>query len=95
MLPPDASPSQQYTAADAELREPIHSFAVLARANAPNSSIPGKQNHFIARRNGSRRKTLSNHRSRFLKEAFMGRGILLWLLGIPIPIIILIMLFVR
>jgi hypothetical protein len=30
-----------------------------------------------------------------LKEAFMGRGILLWLLGIPIPIIILIMLFVR
>jgi hypothetical protein len=29
------------------------------------------------------------------REAFMGRGILLWLLGIPIPIIILIMLFVR
>jgi hypothetical protein len=25
----------------------------------------------------------------------MGRGILLWFLGIPIPIIILIMLFVR
>jgi len=25
----------------------------------------------------------------------MGRGILLWLLGIPIPIIILILLFVR
>jgi len=25
----------------------------------------------------------------------MGRGILLWLLGIPIPIIILIMLFLR
>jgi len=31
----------------------------------------------------------------FSQEAFMGRGILLWLLGIPIPIIILIMLFVR
>ncbi|TSE06150.1 hypothetical protein C1D09_020825 [Mesorhizobium intechi] len=29
------------------------------------------------------------------KEDPMGRGILLWLLGIPIPIIILIMLFVR
>ncbi|TPL48188.1 hypothetical protein FJ957_13575 [Mesorhizobium sp. B2-4-6] len=29
------------------------------------------------------------------QEAFMGRGILLWLLGIPIPIIILIMLFAR
>lgn len=29
------------------------------------------------------------------QEAPMGRGILLWFLGIPIPIIILIMLFVR
>jgi len=29
------------------------------------------------------------------KETSMGRGILLWLLGIPIPIIILIMLFAR
>jgi hypothetical protein len=28
-------------------------------------------------------------------EDFMGRGILLWLLGIPIPIIILILLFWR
>jgi hypothetical protein len=26
-------------------------------------------------------------------EAFMGRGILLWLLGVPIPIIILLFLF--
>jgi hypothetical protein len=30
-----------------------------------------------------------------LQEANMGRGILLWLLGIPIPVIILIMLFMR
>jgi hypothetical protein len=30
-----------------------------------------------------------------LKEVFMGRAVLLWLLGIPIPIIILIMLFWR
>uniref|UniRef100_UPI001BDF0C3E hypothetical protein n=1 Tax=Mesorhizobium sp. dw_380 TaxID=2812001 RepID=UPI001BDF0C3E len=29
------------------------------------------------------------------REAFMGRGILLWLLGVPIPIIILLMLFMR
>jgi hypothetical protein len=29
------------------------------------------------------------------KETFMGRGILLWLLGVPIPIIILILLFWR
>jgi hypothetical protein len=30
-----------------------------------------------------------------LQEADMGRGILLWLLGIPIPVIILILLFFR
>jgi hypothetical protein len=29
------------------------------------------------------------------KESLMGRGILLWLLGVPIPIIILILLFWR
>lgn len=32
---------------------------------------------------------------RHMEEFIMGRGILLWLLGIPIPIIILILLFVR
>jgi hypothetical protein len=30
-----------------------------------------------------------------LRETIMGRGILLWLLGVPIPIIILLALFVR
>jgi hypothetical protein len=30
-----------------------------------------------------------------LKERIMGRGILLWLLGVPIPIIILLALFWR
>jgi hypothetical protein len=30
-----------------------------------------------------------------LEDSVMGRGILLWLLGIPIPIIILILLFFR
>jgi hypothetical protein len=34
-------------------------------------------------------------RSRFCKEIVMGRGILLWLIGVPIPIIILLALFVR
>jgi hypothetical protein len=29
------------------------------------------------------------------KEIIMGRGILLWLLGVPIPIIILLALFMR
>jgi hypothetical protein len=31
----------------------------------------------------------------YLQEEEMGRGILLWLLGVPIPIIILLMLFAR
>jgi hypothetical protein len=30
---------------------------------------------------------------RGIKEAMMGRGILLWLLGVPIPVIILLWLF--
>ena len=41
------------------------------------------------------RRHCDNIDHNFSQEAFMGRGILLWLLGIPIPIIILIMLFVR
>lgn len=32
-----------------------------------------------------------NHEA--FKEAIMGRGILLWLLGVPIPVIILLWLF--
>jgi hypothetical protein len=31
--------------------------------------------------------------SEVFKEALMGRGILLWLLGVPIPVIILLWLF--
>lgn len=37
----------------------------------------------------------SSHSNIVLQEAIMGRGILLWLLGVPIPIIILLALFVR
>jgi hypothetical protein len=44
--------------------------------------------------NRSHPRALSN-RNNAQTEAFMGRGILLWLLGIPIPIIILILLFWR
>jgi hypothetical protein len=32
-------------------------------------------------------------RSKFLEETSMGRGVLLWLLGVPIPVIILLWLF--
>jgi hypothetical protein len=38
------------------------------------------------------RRTLQSQQK---AEAFMGRGILLWLLGIPIPIILLLALFWR
>ena len=31
--------------------------------------------------------------TKVLKEAVMGRGLLLWLLGVPIPVIILLWLF--
>jgi hypothetical protein len=34
-------------------------------------------------------------RSNFREIAKMGRGILLWLLGIPLPIVILLVLFMR
>jgi hypothetical protein len=34
-----------------------------------------------------------SHPPRNIKEHIMGRGILLWLLGVPIPIIILLALF--
>jgi hypothetical protein len=39
----------------------------------------------------STRKTRSRHEGDFK----MGRGILLWLLGIPLPIVILLILFMR
>jgi hypothetical protein len=35
------------------------------------------------------RKALAQRRRNKLEETIMGRGILLWLLGVPIPIIIL------
>jgi hypothetical protein len=35
------------------------------------------------------------HRFNNIQEVHMGRGILLWLLGIPLPIVILLVLFMR
>ena len=49
-------------------------------------------NHFGGNERSSKELCLRRNN---LREVFMGRGILLWLLGIPIPIIILIMLFAR
>ncbi|TPI76722.1 hypothetical protein FJ423_20520 [Mesorhizobium sp. B2-8-9] len=45
--------------------------------------------------NESRIRELPTSTEDYLQEEQMGRGILLWLLGVPIPIIILLMLFAR
>lgn len=42
-----------------------------------------------------RRRVVVSFRTILREEAIMGRGILLWLLGVPIPIIILLALFMR
>jgi hypothetical protein len=67
----------------------------LARCGAP--IVPPVANKIILQPAGTEVPSghCDNIDHNFLQEAFMGRGILLWLLGIPIPIIILIMLFVR
>ncbi|MXN49236.1 hypothetical protein [Shinella kummerowiae] len=49
--------------------------------------------------NISRFKELTHHAANIRSQAIgglnMGRGILLWLLGIPLPIVILLVLFLR
>jgi hypothetical protein len=52
-------------------------------------SRPKRQRHVPAGRR------IEFEKQSFFQEVIMGRGILLWFLGIPIPIIILIMLFWR
>jgi hypothetical protein len=42
-----------------------------------------------------RARTAGPYQTTGIRRSPMGRGILLWLLGVPIPIIILIMLFWR
>jgi hypothetical protein len=42
-----------------------------------------------------RLRTLSGDQPHQRRRFLMGRGILLWLLGVPIPVIILILLFWR
>lgn len=44
-------------------------------------------------RNVAPSSTLSNYRMYLMEDFKMGRGILLWLLGVPIPVIILLWLF--
>ncbi|RWM15526.1 MAG: hypothetical protein EOR72_12720 [Mesorhizobium sp.] len=50
---------------------------------------------FACERNERQIRELGTCNRRSLQEEEMGRGILLWLLGVPIPIIILLMLFAR
>jgi hypothetical protein len=74
-------------------RAPSLAQAALGRPAAPRR-CPG------AGRRARQRETTPSNRNRpesllgaSHKEADMGRGILLWLLGVPIPIIILLALF--
>jgi hypothetical protein len=43
--------------------------------------------------NQCRGERFFRHRNQQLGRVYMGKGILLWLIGIPIPIILLILLF--
>jgi hypothetical protein len=56
------------------------------------SPVPGKTFFPYPRRNPAAAFAFLNPSEEF-KEANMGRGILLWLLGVPIPVIILLWLF--
>ncbi|TPP10655.1 hypothetical protein FJQ55_07365 [Rhizobium glycinendophyticum] len=53
------------------------------------------RNNFTTIRVSDLRKRPRRSFTHRIKEAPMGRGILMWLVGVPIPIIILIMLFWR
>jgi len=70
-----------------------------SRAKARRSRVTRKQNWIASshsslamamRRNSARSNALLVHET---MEAAMGRGVLLWLLGVPIPMIILLWLF--
>jgi hypothetical protein len=47
----------------------------------------------IMHANGTRRITSRSLMRHWFMEAKMGRGLLLWLIGVPIPVIILLWLF--
>jgi len=87
----------QISEAVARRRSPRFPLLPDTRCGAQLRIVPSPANKIILLPAGT--EGLSGHCANidhnFSQEAFMGRGILLWLLGIPIPIIILIMLFVR
>jgi hypothetical protein len=67
-----------------------HNFPVVALAKLRNNKSFLRAGSFPHRNRPRHRAFFS---SRNLEEEMMGRGLLLWLLGVPIPVIILLWLF--
>jgi hypothetical protein len=59
----------------------------------PSRDQPATPHSILVQADGTRRIVSRSLLRRWFMEAKMGRGILLWLLGVPIPIIILLWLF--
>ncbi|MDE5447358.1 hypothetical protein GWG65_39905 [Bradyrhizobium sp. CSA207] len=55
--------------------------------------VDAQHRPLVARAAGTSHRTLRSLANERLEEDAMGRGILLWLLGVPIPVIILLWLF--
>ena len=72
-----------------------HSLMHCSTSLGPKSTLEGKSRGFgLVRMSGSELTFQSNVFKRIdCWRCFMGRGLLLWLIGIPIPIILLIWLF--
>jgi hypothetical protein len=78
---------------DAEYRTLVSALQVLSECSLSDLSIANMLRSILVHAHGTQRaasRSLMRHR---FMEAKMGRGLLLWLLGVPIPIIILLWLF--
>jgi hypothetical protein len=72
----------------------IEADASFPAAHPPTTAAraPSKHSAFVASREPDASLRVLEFIERFM-EATMGRGLLLWLLGVPIPVIILLWLF--
>lgn len=59
----------------------------------PSQPATGERREWFAKGTNLRRGDCPGIPLEPIRKAFMGKGIILWLLGIPLPIIILIVLF--
>lgn len=62
---------------------------------SPNDSAVRRFHILVTFMEPGSSQRIGQRRSNPFQESSMGRGILLWLLGVPIPIIILLALFMR